>query len=260
MRSGETQINYRLSGKEDGELLVLSNSLGSTLKMWGKVLPLLEGRYRVLRYDTRGHGASSVPTGPYTLDQLGEDLIHLLDRIGVERVTYCGLSLGGQVGMWLGLHAHSRINRLILANTAARIGDAAMWDDRIAMVRKSGLKELAAGTPGRWFTAGYRASHAGEMAEIEAMVASTNPDGYCACCAVLRDTDLRQSISAIALPTLVIAGTNDPATPPEQGREIAESVPHAQYVELDTLHLSAWERPDEFASAVLEFAGQDLSA
>lgn len=251
-------IHYSMSDREDGELLVLSNSLGSSRYMWQKVLTPLEADYRVLCYDTRGHGASSVPPGPYTLDQLGEDVLGVLDHIGANRVNFCGLSLGGLVGMWLGLHAPERLNRLILANTSARIGTLEMWENRIATVRESGMKALAGASPVRWFTQRYRETHTDEMEQIEQMIASIDPDGYCACCAVLRDSDLRSSMASMQIPTLVITGTHDPATPPSDGRAIVDALPNSEYVELDASHLSAWERADDFAEAVLRFLAQGV--
>lgn len=250
---GDVRIHYELSGRAGGELLMLSNSLGSSLRMWDQVLAPLEAEHHVLRFDTRGHGGSSVPPGPYTLDQLGQDVLHLLDEFGADRVNFCGLSLGGLTGMWLGLYAPHRLNRLILANTAARIGSVEMWDERVAFVRQSGMKALAEITPARWLTAQYRETHADEMKQVEAMITSTSPDGYCACCAALRDTDLRPHIPSIDVPSLVIAGTHDPATPPSEGRALAAGLRCGQYVELDSSHLSAWERSHEFAQAVLNF-------
>lgn len=253
---GDVRIHYALSGRDGGDLLVLSNSLGSSLSMWDKVIAKLQSEYRVLRYDTRGHGGSSVPPGAYIADALGQDVLCLLDEIGAHRVHFCGLSLGGLVGMWLALHAPQRLSRLILANTSARIGSREMWDDRVAFVRQFGMKALAAATPARWFTAQYRETHADEMMQIEAMIASISPDGYCACCAALRDADLRQSVTAIDIPTLVIAGAHDPATPASDGRALAAAIPHARYCELDSSHLSAWESSDAFAGAVLTFLAQ----
>lgn len=251
--TGDLRIHYALSGREEGEILVLSNSLGSSLRMWDKVLPSFEAEYRVLRYDTRGHGASSVPPGPYDLDEMGRDVLDLLDALGLERVHFCGLSLGGLVGIWLGIHAPQRLARMVLANTAARIGSAEMWDERIGTVRQSGMESLAQATLTRWFTADYRHQHASEMAQIEHMIASTSPDGYSACCAALRDADLRPAIAGIRTPCLVIAGTHDPATPPSEVHALASSLPCSHYLELDASHLSAWEQAGEFAAAARAF-------
>ena len=251
--NSELRTYYEWSGQDHGEVLLLGNSLGSNLHMWDKVLPGLERSHRILRYDTRGHGKSSVPPAPYTLDQLGRDVLFLLDSLGVRRVDYCGLSLGGMVGMWLGLHAPHRVRRMVLANTAARIGTREMWNERIENIRNSGMGPIADATPARWFTLSYRESHAEEMEAIREMVAATDPVGYSGCCGVLRDTDLRNDLAAIETPSLVITGTEDPATPPADGRALCAGLPDARYVELNASHLSAWERADDFAKEVLAF-------
>jgi 3-oxoadipate enol-lactonase len=251
--NGQTRTHYTLSGLIGGSVLVLSNSLGSSTRMWDKVLPALEEYYRVLRYDTRGHGASSVPAPPYNLDQLGQDLLFLLDQLEAERVNFCGLSLGGMVGQWLAIHAPDRVDRLILANTAARIGTRQLWEQRIAIVEESGMQPLAEATLGRWFTAPYREQHCDEMAFIRQMIASTHPIGYAACCGVLRDADLSDAIASIQAPCLVVGGKHDPATPPSDGRALAAGLRHAEYIELDASHMSAWEQAEEFARVALSF-------
>lgn len=250
---GDLRLRYLLSGCEGGDLVMLSNSLGSDLRMWNKVLPALEVKYRVLRYDSRGHGESSIPPGPYTVDQLGRDALDLLDGLGLDRINFCGLSMGGQVGMWLGIHAPQRISRMVLANTAARIGTQALWDQRIAAVRQSGMEALSEVMLARWFTADYRDTHGSEMTQIQQMIASTNPHGYCSCCAALRAADFRADLASIRIPTLVIAGKHDPATPPSDGQALASALSGSQYLELNSSHLSAWERAGEFGAAVRAF-------
>jgi 3-oxoadipate enol-lactonase len=251
--NGEVRIHYESSGEGNRDLLVLGNSLGSNLNMWNKVTPRFRQRHRVLRYDMRGHGASSVPVGTYTLDQLGRDVLFLLDSIGVERVNFCGLSLGGQVAMWLATHETRRVSRIILANTGACIGTPEMWDARVATVERNGMDALATATLERWFTPQYRKRHADEMAIVRNMIASTDPVGYIGCCGVLRDADLTTEIASARTPCLVITGTHDPATPPAYGRALCAAIPGSAYVELDASHLSAWERAEEFADAVLAF-------
>lgn len=251
--SGEARIHYELSGRDGGKALLLSNSLGSNLHMWDKVLPAFEDRFRVLRYDTRGHGKSSVPNEPCTVEQLGCDVLTLLDHLEVERVSFCGLSLGGITGMWLGVNAPERVSRLVLANTAARIGSTEMWEQRIATVRGASMAAVAEGTPARWFTESYRESRADEMAAIREMIAATDPRGYSACCAALRDADLRDAVQAISCPCLVITGKYDPATPATDGEALNARLRNSRYVQLDTSHLSAWEGADAFAEAVLGF-------
>ena len=172
VENGDVRIHYEWSGSDDGEALVFSNSLGTDLRMWDKVLPLLENRYRILRYDMRGHGKSSNPPGPYTADQLGGDLLSLLDRLALGRVHLCGLSLGGLVAMWIGIHAPERIDRMILANTAASFGPPERWDERIAMVQSSGMEPMALATLERLFTPAYREQHPEEMQ-------TASPDDRC---------------------------------------------------------------------------------
>lgn len=258
IEDGGVSLHYELSGITGADVLMFSNSLGSNLRMWDKVLPAFESRYRVLRYDMRGHGESGVPAGPYTVDQLSGDILSLLDHLGIERVDFCGLSIGGMLAMWMGIHAPQRLRRLILANTAARIGTREIWDQRIAALQTAGMASLALMTLERWFTRSYRDAHPDEMEMIRAMVAATDATGYEACCGALRDTDLRGEISAISAPTLIIGGTHDPATSRSDGLALRSALPDSNYVELNASHLSAWERAEEFAAVALEFlsAGQ----
>jgi 3-oxoadipate enol-lactonase len=253
LETGDVRLHYERSGVENGPVLVLSNSLGSNLHMWDKVLPSLEKSFSILRYDTRGHGKSSVPSPPYSIEQLGSDLLLLMDDLSIDRAHLCGLSLGGLVSQWLGIHAPERFERLIFANTAARIGTRDGWEQRIAMVQSSGMDGLALQTVERWITLAYREQHPAEMETIRKMLAATNPAGYCGCCAALRDIDLRGEISAIEAPCMVITGTHDPATPPSDGRAIQSALRDSCYVEFDSAHLSAWEKAEEFAGAVLAF-------
>jgi 3-oxoadipate enol-lactonase len=262
---GEHQgTHYQLTGATTGSVLVLINSLGADLRMWDHVLPALERHSRVLRFDMPGHGRSHATPGPYekwratSLQQLGEKVLALLDHLRLERADMCGISLGGMVAMWISIHAPERVRRLVLANTAAHIGTRAGWEQRIAEVRASGMAEVARATAGRWFTPAYQEQHAAEMEFIRAMVAATDAESYAACCGALRDTDLRGGIAAIAAPCLVITGTHDGATPPSGGQALVAALRRSKYVELEAAHLTAWERPDEFAAAVTSFlAGEE---
>jgi 3-oxoadipate enol-lactonase len=234
-------------------VLVLSNSLGADLSMWKAQVEPFARRFRVLRYDTRGHGASAATAGPYNFDQLGGDVLALLDSLSVEHASFCGLSMGGATGMWLALHAPERFTKVVLCNTAARFGTPDLWNARIETARKDGLAALADTAMERWFSAAFRASAAQVVHTTRAAFVTTNAAGYIACCEAIRDVDLRESIAGIRLPTLVIAGAQDPATPPEAGRFIAERIPGARYVELDAAHLSNIERAEEFTDTVLKF-------
>ncbi|HEX6959267.1 MAG TPA: 3-oxoadipate enol-lactonase [Ferrovibrio sp.] len=247
------QLQYRLEGPDDAPVLVMSNSLGTTLDMWVPQLLALVRRFRVLRYDARGHGGSGISPSPYQLDRLGKDVLTLLDGLGVSRAHFCGLSMGGMTGMWLGVHAPDRIDRLALCNTAAKIGTPGIWNDRIAAVEKGGIATILPGVIQRWFTADFAAQHPDAVKPIADMLLQCPPEGYIAACGAIRDMDQRNEIAAIRNPTLVIAGSHDLSTPASDGRFIAEKISGARYVELPSAHLSNIECEKAFTEALLEF-------
>lgn len=247
------RFNCRIDGPADAPVLVLSNSLGTNLGMWDAQIPALTGRFRVLRYDSRGHGASDVTPGPYSIGQLARDVLILLDGLKIERAHFCGLSIGGMVGMWLGAHAADRLNRLVLCNTSPKIGSPEMWKTRIESVRKGGVSGIADAMLARWFTASFLECSPEQAARMRAMMVATSTDGYVATCAAIRDMDQWPSLAAISCPTLVVAGIHDVATPTADGRRIAEVIPGARYVELDAAHISNVEAPGAFTTAVMEF-------
>lgn len=253
---GDFRAHYTLSGPAGAPVLVLSNSLGTNFSMWDPEMPAFEKHLRILRYDTRGHGQSSVTPGPYRIEQLGRDVLHILDRLSLERVHFCGLSLGGMTGMWLGINARERLQKLILCNTAAHIGTAETWNARIEAVRKSGMKSVAPAIVERWFTPAFRAAAPETIAQTQRMIETSPPEGYAACCGAIRDMDQREAISSINVPTLVISGALDPATPPADGRFLAAKIRVARYVELPTAHLSNVEAAAQFSSEVLHFLTQ----
>ena len=251
------KFNCRVDGSPDAPVLVLSNSLGTNLSMWDAQMPALTARFRVLRYDTRGHGVSAVTPGPYTIGELGRDVLKLLDALKIRRAHFCGLSMGGMISMWLGVHAPDRIGRMVLANTAPKIGTPEMWNQRIDNVRKGGMEAIVDTLLERWFTAAFRARAPEAVARVGAMLRATPPEGYMACCAAVRDMDQRDAIAGIRHPTLVIVGTHDAVTPPAEGRATAERIRGARYVELDAAHLSNVEAADRFtAEAVAFIAGE----
>ncbi len=185
-----------------------------------------------------GHGQSAVLPGPYTIEQLGNDFLGLLDELHLGPVHFCGLSMGGMIGMWLGIHAPSRLNKLVLCNTGAKIGARETWNSRIETVQKSGMKSIATGVMERWFTPAFRAKAPATVAQIQKMLEETNPDGCAACCAAVRDYDCRGQLERIGAQTLIITGAHDPATPAADGRFIAAHIRGAKYAELDAAHLS----------------------
>jgi 3-oxoadipate enol-lactonase len=250
---GDFRAHYALSGPAGSPVLVFSNSLGTDFSMWDFQLAEFEKRLRVLRYDTRGHGQSSVTPGPYRIEQLGRDVLHILDRLNLDRVHFCGLSLGGMTGMWLGMHAPERLLKLVLSNTAARIGTADVWNARIDAVRKGGMKSIAPAVIERWFTPTFRAAAPEVVAKTQRMIEATPPEGYAACCAAIRDMDQRETISFITAPTLVICGAHDPATPPADGQFLAARIRGARCVEVPAAHLSNIEAAAQFSLEVTRF-------
>ena len=251
--SGKGKMHYQLDGADDAPLLVLSNSLGTTLDMWLPQMPALLEHFRVLRYDTRGHGQSEVTPGPYTIAQLGIDVLSLLDHVGAPRAHFCGLSMGGMTGIWLGIHAPDRIDRLVLCNTSEAIGVPEMWNARIAQVRQGGMAIIIDTVLERWFTQDFLSHAPAQVERVRAMLANTEVEGYVANCAAVRDMDQRADLGRIANPTLVIGGKYDKSTPPEHGELIAKSVPGARYVELNAAHLSNWEAAQAFTQRVVNF-------
>lgn len=209
----ETKINYRFDGPDKGTVIMLSNSLASDLAMWdSQISAFVEAGYGVLRYDSRGHGQSDVPQGPYTIEVLSADALALMDGLDLEKVHYCGLSMGGMVGQMLGTGHGDRLISLSLCSTAARMPPKQLWNERIEAVRKEGMAAVADATIDRWFTKAGKEGHRHEVEEVRRMVLSMPVEGYCGCCAAIRDMDQRESIKTIALPTLVVAGEHDPAT------------------------------------------------
>jgi 3-oxoadipate enol-lactonase len=245
-------VAHTLDGPEGAPTVVLSNSLGSTPAMWDPQLPALLERLRVVRYDHRGHGASPVPAGPYELDDLGADVLALLDRLGLERVHWCGLSLGGMVGMWMAIHAPERIDRLVLCCTSAKLGPPEMWADRAATVREHGVDAVADAGIERWLSPAFLEREPEIAARIRAMLASTPAEGYAACCGVIERMDQTVRLGEIRAPTLVIAADDDPATPPEHGELIAAAVPGARLeIVPNARHLATIEQPQAMTDLIL---------
>jgi 3-oxoadipate enol-lactonase len=250
---GELRVHYELTGPLSGPAVVLSNSLGANFSMWEPQVTPLELEFRVLRYDTRGHGQTSVMPGPYTIEQLARDVLGLLDALGLDRVHFCGLSMGGMIGLWLGVHAGERLRKLVLCNTAARIGTAETWNARIEAVRKGGMKAIAPAVIERWFTPEFRASSPDVVARAQWMVENTPPEGYMGCCAAVRDMDARESLAAIHVRALVLRGAKDPVIPAADAHFLAERIPGAQYVELQTSHIANLEAPAQFTRELSRF-------
>ena len=251
-------VHRVVTGPNEAPVVVLSNSLGSTMAMWDANLAALEERFRVVRYDTRGHGGSPVPDGPYDIDDLVDDVVALLDDLGVARAHLVGLSLGGMTGMRLAAREPDRVDRLVVLCAGAHLEPAAAWRDRADTVRTDGTAAVAEAVVARWFTPGLLASDPGLKASSEAMVGSTPAEGYASCCEVIATMDLRDDLASITAPTLAIAGADDPATPPPHLAEIAESVRDGRLVVVpDAAHLANAQQPGTITPAIIEHLTQE---
>jgi 3-oxoadipate enol-lactonase len=250
---GELRIRYELVGPEYAPALAFSNSLGTDLSMWDAQCEVLSRRFRILRYDMRGQGESSVVRGDSSIGEFARDFLGLLDALGLKRVSFCGLSMGGMIGMWLGANAPERLDALVLSNTAARIGTKEMWNARITRVRQGGMKSVTDAVMERWFTSQFRAACPVLVERSRTMLQASPVEGYASCCSAIRDMDQTDSIAQIRVRTLVIAGLRDSVTSPEEGRFLVERISGSQIAELDAAHLSNIEQADGFTSALRSF-------
>lgn len=247
------RLYWRADGREKAPALLLLNSLGTDLAMWDPVVPLLHDDYRVLRMDTRGHGASDVPAGDYSIDELAADALSVLDAAGAKTVSLCGLSLGGMMALQLALAAPERVSKVIACNTSARV-PAQPWLDRAAIVRRDGMGAIVSAVMSRFFSEGFIAACPPSLETIRATFLSTSPEGYAACCTAISQVDMVERLATLRQPTLVINGSLDAATPAaEHGDRIAAAVPNGRTAVLETGHISAVEQPQEFAAAVGQF-------
>ena len=246
-------IHVEVEGSKSAPALMLSNSLGTNLHMWDDQAAEFAKRFRLIRYDRRGHGGSGAPPGPYSMQRFGRDVLAVLDALGIEKTNWCGLSMGGMVGQWLGANAPERIDKLILSNTNYYYADKAGWDDRIKFVREKGLAQLVDPNMERWFTKEFRAKAPQTLARMKEIFLTTNLGGYIACCEAIRDMDFRASNATITAPTLVIVGSKDPATPPAAGEAIAREIKGAKLAALDAAHMSNMEQPRLYSEIVIDF-------
>lgn len=245
-------VAFTDEGLRGAPVLMLSGSLGSTRAIWEPILPAL-GAFRVVRYDHRGHGDSPVPRGPYTIPELGADVLRLLDRLDIERVSFSGVSLGGMVGMWLARHVPDRIERLALVATSANLGPADGWRDRAALVRERGTAAVAEAVVRRWFTPAFRSRDPELALRMKAMIAGTPREGYAACCEAIAEWNFEEGLAAIGAPTLVVAGESDEATPPSHAAFIAGRIPGARLAVLSgAAHVPVAEQPEKIGALHLE--------
>lgn len=244
--------NYKLEGTPNSPVLMFSNSLGTTMDMWDAVIPYLLPYYRILRYDTRGHGGSEATEEPYSIALLGLDVIHLLDALEIDQVAFCGLSLGGLIAQWLSIHHPGRISQLVLCNTGLRIGDQDKWNDRIGRVLSEGMQSIADVTMSVWFTDDFLEGSTVPL-QIKQQFLDCNPIGYANCCVAVRDADFRELVPQSDLKTLVITGNEDPITTVEHAQFLAFQLGNVHVKVLPTRHLSATEQPDAIAEILITF-------
>lgn len=247
------ELHHTLNGPPDAPVVVLSNSLGTSYEMWAPQYPALSTRFRVLRYDQRGHGGSAATPGPYDFSQLGGDVLDLMDRLEIERASLCGVSMGGMTGIWLAANASERIDRLVLCCTSAYLPPRDMWLERAATARAEGMAPLVEPAIGRWFTPEFAESGSPVVRRTRAILAATQPEGYASCSEAIGGMDLRDALPSITAPALVISASDDPATPPDHGRLIADAIPGARFELIEgARHLASLERPEPVTKLILE--------
>lgn len=252
-------LHVRVDGPADAPPVLLSNSLGTDLHMWDALADHLGDRVRLIRYDKRGHGRSGAPSKPETnIERLSRDALAVMDGLGVEKARFCGLSIGGMTGLWLGAHVPERFSCLAICNSSAYTGVPEVWEQRLAMVREGGMDAIVDSVLERWFTPEFRAGSASVVGTVRAMLLGTTPEGYMACSAAVRDVDLRADLPSVALPTLVVVGAKDAALTPAMGEAIVADIPGARlHTIADAAHVSNIERAEEFNAVVGQFLLED---
>ncbi|HFS7495287.1 3-oxoadipate enol-lactonase [Acinetobacter baumannii] len=251
--SADAQINYQTFGEPSSPALVFSNSLGTNYGMWQQQFNALKDQFFVICYDTRGHGSSSTPNGPYTVEQLGEDVIRLLDHLNISKAAFCGISMGGLTGQWLAIHHPNRFSHVVVANTAAKIGQEQAWLDRAKLVREQGLQPIAATAASRWFTDPFIQSHPSIVNNLCNDLSAGSAMGYANCCEALAKADVREQLKDIKISVLVIAGTQDPVTTVTDGEFMQQRIPQAKLAEINASHISNVEQPEVFNKILKDF-------
>ena len=251
--SNDAQINYQTFGDANKPALIFSNSLGTKYSMWQPQIEYFQQDHYVICYDTRGHGASSAPQGPYSLEQLGQDVVNLLDHLDIAKAAFCGISMGGLTGQWLAIHKPERFSHVIVCNTAAKIGQEQAWQDRAALVREQGLAPIAATAASRWFTDPFIQSNPAVVAELSNDLGAGSPEGYANCCEALAKADVREQLSSIQIPVLIIAGQQDPVTTVADGQFMQQRIANSRLFEINASHISNIEQPEAFNQAVQTF-------
>ncbi len=251
VQHGAQSLHVQVEGRDDAPVVVLMHSLGTNLEMWDPQMPSLRRRFRVVRYDSRGHGKSSIPATPANVEELGLDTLAILDKLGVKTARIVGLSMGGQTALWLAQNAPERVSHIVVANSAPKIGTAEIWNERIAQVTAGGMEAVIDATMKRWLKQETRDADGEALHRLRAMVLATNPKGYAAACAVVRDADLRPRLAEITCPSTIISGSHDGAASAEAGQAAADTIPGAKFVLLDASHAANWEQVQPFSRAMI---------
>lgn len=251
--SNNAEIHYQTFGDHTQPTLVFSNSLGTNFSMWQPQIDALQHDFYIVCYDTRGHGQSSAPQGPYSIDQLGTDVIHLLDHLHIDKAIFCGISMGGLTGQWLAIHHPDRFNHVMVCNTAAKIGQESAWNERAQLVREQGLDGIASTAASRWFTERFIENHADIVTTLSNNLAAGSPEGYASCCEALSQADLREQLKDIRIPVLVVAGSKDPVTTVADGQYMVNNIKSSALFEIDASHISNIEQPEAFNQALKQF-------
>lgn len=246
-------INYQTFGDATHPAIIFSNSLGTNFSMWQAQIEFFSQDHFVICYDTRGHGASSAPQGPYTLDQLGQDVVNLLNHLNIEKAAFCGISMGGLTGQWLAINKPHRFSHVVVCNTAAKIGQESAWLDRASLVRQHGLAQIASTAAGRWFTEAFVQSNADIVAKLSNDLSAGSIEGYASCCEALAKADVREQLKNIAIPVLIVAGQQDPVTTVADGQFMQEHIAGSQLFEINASHISNIEQAVVFNQAVKRF-------
>lgn len=250
-------LHYTVDGPDEAPVLIIGSSLGTAGAMWAPQVPALATRFRVVRYDHRGHGGSPVPPGPYSLDDLGGDVLALMDNLGVDRAHIAGLSLGGMVAMWVAAHVPERVNRMVLLCTSAKLGPPEMWAERAHIVRTEGLGAIVDTVLGRWVPPEFAQRRPDVVAELREMFLATPPDGYAGCCAAIETMDLEPELGRITAPTLVIAGLADQSTPPSHAQRIISRITGSRLALVaGAAHLANVSRPDLVGELMVDYLSE----
>ena len=248
--SNDAEINYATFGDASKPAIIFSNSLGTNYQMWQPQINFFKKDYFIVCYDTRGHGESTAPQGPYSLEQLGTDVVNLLDHLNVAKASFCGISMGGLTGQWLAIHHPERFNHVIVCNTAAKIGQEQAWLERAQLVRQQGLQPIAATAASRWFTESFIQSQTVIVRNLSNNLAAGSADGYASCCEALAKADLREDLKTIHVPVIVIAGQQDTVTTVADAQYMTARIPNSQLIEINASHISNIESPEAFTQAL----------